>query len=168
MQFWLGAEDFTNYIADSVPTFPCARRYDKYFSVRAGSSLALVGQFCPFGGGRRRTRHGSGFYWGFLNSSFTYTPDPGYVGPDQFNYVCTGGAEAYGTVFITVLPPLPELAATGATLTRLALSGMALLGVGSGTLLLTRTRRRRVPQRTRPHGAGSTDQASGATPALTR
>ncbi len=35
---------------------------------------------------------------------FAYTPDPGYVGPDQFSYGCAPAAQQFGTVFITVLP----------------------------------------------------------------
>lgn len=40
------------------------------------------------------------------DGTFTYTPDPGYIGPDQFDYtVCDdNGLCDFGTVFINVIP----------------------------------------------------------------
>ena len=42
--------------------------------------------------------------------TYTYTPDPGFFGPDQFTYsVCdTAGLCDTATVYITVIPPAPE------------------------------------------------------------
>ncbi len=41
---------------------------------------------------------------------FSYTPDPGFVGEDTFEYVCLGAANTIGTVFITVtaVPAAPS------------------------------------------------------------
>ena len=90
---------------------------------------------------------------GNANNTYVYTSDPGYVGPDRFDYLChEEGSD--GTVFITVVAAAPEptpsvrpaqptpptLPATGSTI-----GGTVILGAGlllAGAILIALTRRR--------------------------
>ncbi|MDD5707179.1 MAG: tandem-95 repeat protein [Kiritimatiellae bacterium] len=53
------------------------------------------------------------------DGSFTYTPDPGYSGPDAFYYLANDGQtdSTLATVTLTVNPPLPDFAVTSISLT---------------------------------------------------
>jgi len=79
------------------------------------------------------------------NGSFSYTPSPGYVGPDSFAYVASDGVAASGqaVVALTVNPTGPPPPAPG-------LVAAYSFNEGSGTTLVDRT------------GLGRTGSVSGA------
>ncbi|HET6832397.1 MAG TPA: hypothetical protein VFH30_00920 [Acidimicrobiales bacterium] len=65
---------------------------------------------------------------GTSHEGFIYTPDPGFVGEDSFEYVCLGAANTIGTVFITVTaapaaPPAPPPAATPVAVSAVTFTG---------------------------------------------
>ncbi|MCB0979483.1 MAG: cadherin-like domain-containing protein, partial [Ilumatobacter sp.] len=79
------------------------------------------------------------------NGSFTYTPNPGYVGPDQFVYRVLSGDVELGTatVSITVNGAAGggQIPATGTGSLSLTLTATGLLGVGMALSAASRRRR---------------------------
>jgi hypothetical protein len=144
----------TNAVVGSIEGefFICPSRSDLNIRVVAGSSYTS-GSICPaFGFGPRRPAHGTVRVTDD-GDGFIYTPDPGFVGADRFDYGCIPSAETFGTVFVTVLaapptatpspPAQPGLPATGVPIRRQLLGAAVLLAVGAATVLLARPRRRR-------------------------
>ncbi len=129
--------------------FVCPQRYDRSFRVESGTTYRSD-PICPAFSG---TRPAHGTLRVLDDWSFTYTPDPGYVGPDQFDYQCITSAETYGTVRITVLPAppgettqppppaRPALPATGVAVGGELAAGLGLLVAGVVGLWLARRRR---------------------------
>jgi hypothetical protein len=132
--------------------FVCPSRSDLSIRVVAGSSYTSR-PICPaFSFGPRRPAHGTVRVTADDNG-FIYTPNPGFVGADRFDYGCITSAETFGTVFVTVLaapptatpppPAQPGLPATGVPIRRQLLGAAVLLAVGAATVLLARPHPRR-------------------------
>lgn len=104
------------------------------------------------------TQPGSGSVTASTDGSFTYTPDPGYSGPDSFTYTAEDGygVIGVGTVTISVNPALsgvsppspptspttPDTGAGGGWGLWTSLAGMALILLGAVSLVAVRRRRR--------------------------
>jgi LPXTG-motif cell wall-anchored protein len=136
----------------------CPRRFDVRIRVVSGTTYTSP-VVCPGFGTGGRTRHGllrPASPRPSVGERFTYSPDRGYVGPDQFDYSCVTSAEAFGTYFITVLPTPPahalppparvlppQLPATGPSgLPPLLAVAVGLLLAGTATTWLARRQRR--------------------------
>jgi hypothetical protein len=143
--------------------FMCAHRYDHRVVVVSGTTYVGRDWSCPvYLGVTSGPAHGRAHPTAgeLIGESLAYTPDRGYVGPDQLDYACNASAEAFGTVFITVVPapagrhappagrhapparpalPVPSVRAAPAPPTGLATTGMSGLplqfAVGCGLVL---------------------------------
>ncbi|UTF53473.1 Ig-like domain-containing protein [Natronosalvus rutilus] len=89
---------------------------DDHYSVYEGETLTvsapgrLENDYDPDGDDITTTNTaspGNGTVTGVVDGSFTYTPDPGFVGTDSFQYLMRdeqGAYSSYGTVTVEVLP----------------------------------------------------------------
>ena len=84
---------------------------------------------CPaFAFGAPGPRHGTVQVTTDEFEGFIYTPDPGFVGEDSFEYVCLGAANTIGTVFITVTAAPAALPAPPPAATPVAVSAVTFTG----------------------------------------
>jgi hypothetical protein len=124
--------------------FVCAHRGDHLIEVVSGTTYTST-LSCPlFLTVPRKPSHGrvGTVGDGFGGHRFTYTPAPGYLGRDRFDYACNTSAELFGAIFITVLPapparlvPVPPAARPGLAATGTA-SPAPQVALGGGLVLI--------------------------------
>ncbi|HKE75938.1 MAG TPA: Ig-like domain-containing protein [Acidimicrobiales bacterium] len=101
------------------PVFDCPSVIDFSVTTQEGTPVEKS-DICPtFGAGESGPEHGTLKSATHGLGGFVYTPDPGFVGTDSFDYQCGGAANQLGTVTVTVTsapaappPPAPAAPAT--------------------------------------------------------
>ena len=91
-----GDNDFPEKVFDGL--FDCPDVADIHVTTQEGTPVGRS-DVCPTFGLEADPQHGSAQV---ATGGFTYTPDPGFVGEDSFDYSCGGAFNTIGTVFITV------------------------------------------------------------------